>query len=154
MRFADKRFFVLLLVVGSLFWTKEVVAQNYTGAVGLRLGFPAGVTYKQFLGRSNAAIEGILGFYGKNGVDLGVLLEFHPSILVDDLTLVYGPGVYVGVYDKQPTVGVGGIFGLEYTFHNAPINFMFDVQPGLALEDGGVFFRSRGGFSVRYVFGQ
>ena len=53
-----KTFLPILLCI--LFLFPEAQAQSWEKAIGLRLGFPNSITYKQFISE-DAAIEGIFG---------------------------------------------------------------------------------------------
>lgn len=145
----------LLLSACLLFALNTVLhAQAYQSGIGARLGFPAGLSYKQFTNRT-LAIEGILGVNGigspKFSYSLTLLAENHNEILIENLFVLYGLGGHLGSYDSKFEFGIDGIVGLEYVFRNAPIAFSFDFKPNLSIISN-VAFKSGGAFTLRYVF--
>ncbi|MBK8471103.1 MAG: hypothetical protein IPL33_02195 [Sphingobacteriales bacterium] len=129
-------------------------AQTYNGAIGARLGFPAGLSYKQFISRS-LAIEGIVGLNGISSEQIGftaaLLLENHSEVFVENLALYYGGGGHLGSYRGDFEFGVDGILGLEFVFDGAPLAFSFDVKPAISITSN-VAFIVGGAFTLRYVF--
>ncbi len=151
--------FILMLAAISAGTLK---AQDYKTALGLRAGYPYGVTVKHFIGKYDA-LEGILaGSYG--GLVITGLYEREQwTGKYPGLNWFYGGGAHIGFWDqgKNPHVdtgyngsvfGIDGVLGLEYTFDEIPLNLSLDVLPSVNLFGstgwGGIF----GGLSVRYVF--
>ena len=126
----------------------------YNGAIGGRLGFPAGLSYKQFISHS-LAIEGIAGLNGigseKMGFTAALLLENHSEVFVENLALYYGGGGHLGSYRGDFEFGIDGIFGLEFVFDGAPLAFSVDVKPALSITSN-VAFIVGGAITLRYVF--
>ena len=144
-----KLFFLIVCLIGLNSFS-EVQAQNYDSAFGIRFGFPAGVTYKQFTG-SSTAFEVIVGG-GQNGVTVTGLLELHAEALDYSLQLFYGLGGHIGVWREDLNVGADAIFGLEFTPDGAPIVFAIDVKPTIYFYRSDLRFSTGGAFSVRYAF--
>lgn len=151
---------LVLLFACLIFCFGKTNAQSYDAAVGIHIGYPHGISYKQFLNRSSLAFEGIAGVLltGANvGLELDGLFLGHTPVVVDDLLVSYGGGAYTGTYGDEFFLGVCGALGLEYTFGGAPINFGFTVRPAfeftkLLPDNTGSIIRPRGGFQLRYVF--
>jgi hypothetical protein len=147
---------LLLFLLFTLASTLSLSAQNYDRAIGLRMGFPAGLTYKQFLNHSMAleilaGIQRSTSIEGNAGFDVTALWENHSDSFVPELQFVYGIGAHAGMFKDKSNIGMDGIFGLEYTL-NAPVCFSFDIKPSLALLGSNIRYVSGGGFSLRYIF--
>ena len=145
-----------------LYATPIFAQQSYKTGVGLRGGYPSGITIKHFVTK-RTAMEGILsvgwGYYGITG-----LYQIHQPIPdLPDFTWYYGIGGHLAASqsDKQTPwasgsggemyIGVDGVIGAEFVFPDAPISISLDVLPILnIIEDPGVWFNA--GLSVRYVF--
>lgn len=147
---------LLVLITCLLTLNVVVEAQNYDRAIGLRFGFPTGITYKQFVS-DVAAVEVILGGGrnvvgpGQGGGTITALLELHAEALDYSLNVVYGAGGHIGFWDGDLNLGVDGIFGLEYT-PDAPIVFSLDIKPTLYWWRSDLNLSTGGAFSVRYAF--
>lgn len=143
-------------------------AQDYTSAIGLRLGYPLSVSYKHFLGGGSNAIEAFAGFRSYSGYgwfNIGALYQVHKPIPdVEGLSWYFGGGASVFFWnydngfvfgdknDSTTSIGILGNLGLDYKFVNAPINLSLDWVPaffvnGYASGFGGGY----GALSVRYV---
>ncbi|MGB1241393.1 MAG: hypothetical protein ACPG49_02655 [Chitinophagales bacterium] len=142
-----KKLFVLIICLLTLSSISQ--AQNYDRAIGIRFGYPTGMTYKQFVG-SNSALEFIVGG-GQNGGNLTVLYELHSEALDYSLNIVYGLGGHIGIWRENLNVGADGIFGLEFA-PDSPIVFAIDIKPTLYLWRGNIRNSTGGAFSVRYAF--
>jgi hypothetical protein len=153
---------VLIILVIAISASSVIKAQDYKTSLGLRAGYPYGLTVKHFLNKTNA-IEGILASsYG--GLTITGLYEFeYWTGKYPGLNWFWGAGAHVGFWDagRNPHVeetytgavlGVDGVIGLEYTFDEFPLNLSIDLLPSLNLIGetgwGGIF----GALSVRYVF--
>lgn len=140
---------------------------NYKSAIGLRLGYPASISFKTFLNESNA-LEAYVGFrrwanYG-NFVNIGALYEVHNSFPnVEGLNWYYGGGAAVYFWNYEAfyaddysnlNVGISGCLGLDYKFANAPVNLSVDWVPTFVIGDAyyGGFRGDAGALSVRYTF--
>lgn len=137
--------------------------QKYKTGLGLRGGYPSGVTGKHFIS-SSSAIEGIVSFGGWGGFGVTGLYQIHNPIPdAPGFTWYYGGGAHLATANSDRTnpwsgsaggklfLGVDGIVGAEYVFAEAPISLSLDVLPILNIvEDIGVWFNA--GFSIRYTF--
>lgn len=123
-------------------------AQPYNGAIGGRLGFPAGLSYKQFLS-NKWALEAIGGIYLGKGFNLTGLAEGHAEVFNENVLFMYGLGGHIGSYDEKLDVGPDGIIGLEFIL-NAPISIGFDYKPALTIPS--FKFINGGGLTFRYIW--
>lgn len=143
------------------------IAQPYQSALGVRLGFGLGLTYKAFIS-PNAAIEGIAQYsYSEHGYGLCGLYEVHNyhTFRTSNLAFIYGIGAHVAYYDKgyyknrsgiyyvdsEMNFGIDGIIGIDYYIPEANIDWSLDVKPFLDFINPGFRFWD-GAISVRYTF--
>ncbi|MCB0686120.1 MAG: hypothetical protein KDC53_06335 [Saprospiraceae bacterium] len=165
-----KKLIYSLFVVSFVFvFSNGVTAQNYNNAVGLRLAWGFGGTYKHFFNEKIAA-EGIVNFrsWGTFGfryrrTRITGLVTTHQPLedVVEGLQWYVGGGAFAGfwsgaysrVYDYSSTqIGIAGVVGLDYKFTDLPINVSLDWMPGIALVGGGGFTGTSGGLAIRYTF--
>jgi hypothetical protein len=152
----------ILLLSLTAFLSMASFGQDYRTSLGLRVGFPYGVTVKHFLNKTNA-IEGVLASSWGGFVITGLYENEHWTGQYPGLNWFWGVGAHAGFWDanRNPyidetyvgsVIGVDAILGLEYTFDEIPLNLSLDILPSLNLIGqtgwGGIF----GGLSVRYVF--
>lgn len=140
---------------------------SYKTGIGLRGGFTSGLSVKHFIG-SKSAIEGIIGSRWR-GFSIAALYELHtaPIFGVSNLALEYGVGGRLGFYNGYyykwdhegddyyhnrtiMTIGVVGIFGLEYKFDKIPFTLGVDLLPYFDFVGGGDSFID-GSLSFRYI---
>lgn len=144
--------FAGLLVI---FISFNASAQEYTTAVGIRLGpntaaISPGFTIKHFLNESSA-VEGIVGV--SNGLGLCALYEWHhPIESVEHLQWFVGAGGYAAFRSSESFIGAAGIVGLDYMFENIPLNITLDWKPELNIITKVGFEASTVGISARFVF--
>ena len=146
------------IVLISLFTIIAVAtkAQEYTNAVGVRLGasspaITSGFTIKHFLNETNA-IEGIVGV-GDGGIGLCALYEWHhPIETVAHLQWFVGAGGYAAFRHSTSAIGAAGIVGLDYKFEQIPLNISLDWKPELNLITKVGFEANTVGISARFVF--
>lgn len=145
---------------------------NYETALGGRMNpWIIGFTIKHFI-QGPHAIEGIAhtNFDKRANATFTGLYEYHFNFIPDhrEWVMYAGGGAHVGFYDRRDwdhdrwardgdgtyvTAGLDGIFGVEYTFKNIPLNLSADVKPYVNFTGGHNFFGEEiGGFSVRYTF--
>lgn len=133
----------------------------YKYAVGVRAGYPSGLTGKIFINDADA-VEGIAHFYFGSGLGGTVLFEHHLNLLkVPALNIYFGGGLGVTSYNgavhnisPYTDLSITGVVGVEYTFEDFPINVSFDLMPGISLVgDASVNpFIPNAGLSARYCF--
>jgi hypothetical protein len=161
---------ILALVIGGLSTAKS---QDYSSAVGARLGSPIAASYKMFLGGSSNAIEAFVSYrnygttilgtrYGWTWIGVGAAYQIHKDIpSVDGLMWYFGGGAsvvffnyddyYADDYDNL-AIGIQGNLGLDYKFADLPINVSLDWVPTFYINgfyNG--FGAGYGALSVRYV---
>ncbi len=132
--------------------------------VGARFGLGTGVTFQHRFS-DNDAIEFIaLGRYG--GLNFTTLYEFNNRFFdVRSIKWYFGGGGHAGVYNNRArnfenesgntiTLGLDGIVGLEYFFHDIPLQLSIDWKPAFNLISSGQTFNEWdcGAMSVRYRF--
>jgi hypothetical protein len=155
----------ILLSLSILFISGASMAQgDYSTGIGLRGGYPAGLTVKHFLSDQDA-VEGLIGAYYR-GLMITGLYERHMDAFGEErLNFYYGAGAHIGFlnyYNNHPflkdgngsgaLIGVDGILGLEYNFEPVPINISVDWKPAFNLVGYTGFWVDNGAFSVRYIF--
>ena len=151
-----KRILFAIILISGL--SLAVEAQDYRTAVGLRFGYPYGLTVKHFLNETNA-FEGILaGSYG-GFVVTGLYENEHWTGWYPGINWYWGFGAHLGFWDSNPWVsGDGGgvlgadfVLGLEYTFDEVPIGLSLDIIPTINLI-GGNGWAPQSALSIKYVF--
>ena len=157
----------LAIFFSVFFFASQTQAQSWEKAIGIRLGFPSSITYKQFIAEK-AAIEGILGtrgFVGYRSINLAAAYQIHNTILDDDfgeLRWYFGAGGTLNVLsfnrnfivnEGRLSTGVQGYIGVDYNFNDAPINISLDWVPTFLFTGFGDGFGGEyGGFAIRYIF--
>jgi hypothetical protein len=153
-----KKALIILLLAGLLNFTLK--AQDYKTSLGLRAGYPYGLTIKHFVSEANA-FEGILAANWGGFVAIALYENEHWTGHYPGFNWFWGLGAHIGSWDNNPHVrstytgsifGVDGIVGLEYTFDEIPLNLSLDLLPSVNLIGdtnwGGIF----SALSIRYVF--
>ncbi len=162
-----KKLFVLALF---LIGFSAAYSQTYNRAIGLRLSWDYGLSYKHFL-NEKAALEGVLTYrsFGVTGFKwnyiriMGLYLIHNPFPNVEGLQWYYGGGASVSSWggdygdyypdDSSLGIGIHGAIGLDYKFANAPISLTVDWLPTFTIGsfyDG--FAGDYGALAVRYTF--
>jgi len=153
--------FLLFLLV------PESKAQNYTSAIGLRLGYPVSVSYKHFINEKHA-LEGNVGFRARNfyrSFNISGAYQFHNPINIDNFPENFqwywgvGGSIYLWSWDNgfgegaaNTSFGAQGYIGLEYKFENIPLNISLDWVPTFFLNGySSGFGVGFGAVAVRYV---
>ncbi len=147
----------LFIIVASMLISMGAFSQNYTDAVGLRLGSSIGASYKHFLNRSNA-IEAILDLdiFEKDQMKLRAtgIYQFHFDVNVDGLSLYAGPGASLGLFlgdSNGVLMAIDGMAGIEYKFENTPIAISFDWNPKVQIITNAGFKPGNFGLTIRYT---
>ncbi len=160
-----KKFFLTIALALGCF--AAAYSQSYSSAIGLRLGYPASLSYKQFFSEQGA-IEGFLGFRSYTGyswMNVGATYQHHfPITGVDGLNWYVGGGASIFFWNDKDNVfvnnsdfsttsfGVLGVLGLDYKFENAPFNLSVDWMPTIFINGyGSGFGGGYGALCVRYV---
>jgi hypothetical protein len=134
-----KVFAIIMLVICGSFLSR---GQLYRSALGLRLGYTNGITYKTFI-KPKAAFEGIANFYNR-GFGVTGLYEIHGRAfqssqfnwLIGGGGHIYGWNGYRKKYaenNRSYVVGLDGIIGLEAKFKTIPLAVSIDWKPTIDL---------------------
>lgn len=150
----------ILILFSAFIIGSALNAQDYKTSLGLRAGFPYGVTVKHFLNETNA-LEGILASSWGGFVVTGLYENEHWTGQYPGLNWFWGFGAHIGFWDSNnyiddpdvgSVLGADFVLGMEYTFDEIPLNLSIDVMPSVNLIGyqgwGGI----HGGLSIRYVF--
>ncbi|PPK85152.1 hypothetical protein CLV84_2044 [Neolewinella xylanilytica] len=147
------------------FFTSGAQAQDFGSALGVRLGSPLSVSYKNFLSRTSA-LEVYAGIrnYGEYGwFSINGAYQVHTDIAqVYGLQWYYGGGAglqfwnYDRTVENSVTLGLSGYLGLQYTFYGAPVTLSLDWVPTLFVgrkldDDIRAFGAGHGALAVRYI---
>ena len=141
-------------------------AQEYSTAIGARLGYPLSASIKHFIADNHAleALVGTRGYGNYRWTNISAAYQIHNSFGdgPSGLRWYYGAGasVYFWNWDdvyyrdrySSSTIGIQGYVGLDYKFDNTPLNLSLDWVPtffvnGFSSGFGGGF----GSLGVRYV---
>lgn len=164
---------IILITLATLVLSVPVIkAQDYKNALGLRAGFPSGITFKHFFS-GDAALEIIAGrSWGYRGFILTGLYEKHKQAFnVSGLYWFYGGGAHIGsfdgyyynyghrnknyyygyYYDRVLAIGIDGILGIEYKISDAPFTIGLDLKPSFDIVPFG-YGDIDGALTVRYTF--
>lgn len=161
-----------LLLSGFLLGSISLTAQNFSNAVGARLGVPLSASYKMFLNDSDA-LEGYVAFRSRNNfswVSVAGAYQRHNSFDLDaefgPLQWYYGAGASVFFYNYDfPTIpgvendfatvalGLQGYLGLQYAFDDIPLEITADWIPTIYIGNGynTGFGAGFGSLGVRYI---
>ncbi len=163
---------LLTFLLWSLLGT-TLSAQSYSSAIGLRLGYPAAVSYKFFMNETSA-IE-LYASYRRRGVysyhwtafGLGGTFQVHNDLssIAAGMQWFYGGGAGLSFFSwsddayfkDEGSLGISihGTIGLDYKFAEAPVNISLDWKPTFALtgyRNG--FGAGYGALAVRYTLGE
>ncbi len=145
----------------SLMSIKAFGQQTYKNAIGGRFGTANGVTFKTFIGDTQA-IDLILNFRSnsnRSSAYLTGLYEVHnPLGDVPGLQWYYGAGATIGSTKYKPTddrdlyLAADGVIGLDYVFSDVPINLSLDWKPALELTPNTGLNAEGVGLSIRFRF--
>lgn len=157
-------FFIFLFAFGCFFAANA--QKNYNSAIGLRLGYPVSVSYKQFISEP-AAIEVFAGFRSwefYSWFNVGAVYQHHFDIAsVEGLNWYVGGGASAYFWNYKDGFGfdddasdasfaILGNIGLDYKFANAPVNLSLDWMPTFFINGyGNGFGGAYGGLAARYT---
>lgn len=169
-----KKLSILFILIAILFTTNDLMAQQYNSAIGLRLGYPTSVSYKQFIGDQSlleftAGTRGFSSGFTNSGIRQYIFsgsYQIQKPLELGDfkgLDYFYGGGIAVSLWTFNDSVfsdqfsttsfGLQGYIGLSYTFDDVPINITLDWVPSLFIGNSfrGGFGAGFGSLGVRYV---
>lgn len=162
-----KKLIFTLAVIFCCAFAAQAQSSDYKTAIGLRLGYPASVSFKHFISEPGA-VEAFVGFRGYTWVrliNIGALYQHHaPISSVAGLKWYVGggAGAWLWTYDNDynfgadygnVNVGVMGCLGLDYKFADFPINLSVDWVPTFVIGDAyyGGFTAGYGALAARYT---
>ncbi|MCC6723147.1 MAG: hypothetical protein IT258_01460 [Saprospiraceae bacterium] len=161
-----KQFKVLFFVAFGLIAAINASGQNYSSAIGARLGYPLALSYKMFVSDRNAVelYGGFQNYSLSNSLSINGAYQIHNDIdAVENLQWYYGVGAglyfwsydagYKGDFRGGTSIALQGYLGLEYTFEEIPVCISADWIPSLALTGGTGFGGRYAGLGVRYILG-
>ncbi len=138
-------------------------------AVGFTLGSPTGLSFKRYLGGSNA-FDIDLGFAYGPGLRLGVdylweLAQLAPRSQSVNIDFYIGAGPFVGAlsgpcgnFGSHQSCGNGDVYlgarmpiGLEAVFRRVPVSLGLEVAPALAFAPGSAGFLLDVNLAVRVL---
>jgi len=151
-----KKIFVFVVFIALISFS--TFAQEYKTSLGLRAGWPYGLTVKHFISRTSA-LEGILASSWHGFVVTGLYENENWTGSYPGLNWFWGVGAHVGFWDDNPhvnttgsVIGLDGILGLEYTFDEIPLNLSLDILPSFNIFGATGWGGIGGALSIRYVF--
>lgn len=124
--------------------------------LGLRFGFPSGVSAKFFLPQDDDAFELFLAQSSTNNY-ASLLFARHASGLnVQGLRWYYGGGAILSSSREEDATAIGaqGVLGLEYRLGKTRFVFSIDWRPGMPLlgVEAASVTADSGGLSARWRF--
>jgi hypothetical protein len=172
-----KKIFTNAMLIALLMTGMNAQAEEYSTAVGLRLGgYSQGITVKHFL-NNNGALEGILSWGWRSFLVTGLYEWQKPIPNAAGLAWFVGGGLHLGFYqdgydyyyyhyrhgnkvysyygydpeERRTVIGADFIIGLEYKIPRAPITLGVDTKPFFDFAQGSYFFWD-GAFTARFTF--
>jgi len=149
-----KRLIVSFVLV-ALFFPAAATAQDRGFGLGVILGEPTGISFKNWIGSNTALDFAVAWSFGDNAA-----IHIHADYLFHNfhlfkvekgrLLLYYGIGGRFKA-EKKSRVGVRIPVGVCYLFERDPLEIFFELAPILDLAPSTVFWGT-GGIGIRYYF--
>lgn len=146
-----------------LFFANITNAQLYKSALGIRLGYTNGITYKTFI-KPKAAFEGIATFRNR-GFGITGLYEVHGRAFNSrDFNWLIGGGGHIygwnrGYYNRKYVdnernyvIGLDGILGLEAKLRTVPLAISVDWKPTVDFINYSGYTGDEVALSLRYTW--
>lgn len=155
-----------------LFSSLDIFGQFYPLEAGIAGGFSSGFSFRAYLDEQ-LSYEALVSFRN-NGSQLHLFRETHEEIrLTSDgsFNLVYGFGSHLGFYYSEtytvffrdvyygrrvfsPVLGMDGLAGIEFRFHEIPLSVGLQYKPYMEISWRQVFSINLWdfGFTARYRF--
>jgi hypothetical protein len=145
-------------------YVSEEPHNTYNTAIGLRGGYPSGLTIKHFR-NERTAVEGLIMFL-PGFINLTGLWELHKQAFdTERLHWFYGVGAHISSYsrnypkrwngdyytDHYVSFGIDGILGLEYHMKEIPFTIGVDIKPAIDIINPSLNLWG-GALSLRYAF--
>lgn len=164
----NKKYYLFLLIILLTLASKELFAQRYGNAVGVRLGNNQlsrqfGISFQQRL-LERTSFEAILQTDFARNSSLSLLLEKHKPIISKRFNYYLGAGIAFGNEESfrkneiekevvqtygNKTFGIDAIGGVEFTIARTVLSV--DYKPNFNLSGREEFYRGQVGFSARTV---
>ena len=146
---------VVIFILLTAFSSGNAAAQDSSFGLGIILGEPTGISFKNWIGSSTAIDGGIAwSFYNNDSFHLHADYLVHNfnifKVKKGKLALYYGIGGRVKT-EKKSRVGVRIPVGINYIFGDAPLDIFFELAPVLDLVPS-TEFGLTGGIGIRYYF--
>lgn len=141
------------LIIGSLHGDAQ--AQRRQFGLGVVLGSPTGITFKQWMSRENAWSGGVAWSLRANEhLHLHAAYNWHDFDLIDEprTAFYYGVGGRLVLSDNS-RLGVRVPFGITHLFRRDPFDIFFELAPIFDLIPE-TRFDLEGGIGARYYFNQ
>jgi hypothetical protein len=158
------RLFLLSLFLVTMTIAVSNAQKNYNNALGVRMGYWPGITFKHFVSQ-RGAFEAIVNTRWHGFMFHGLYEIHHKAFNEPGFNFYYGFGGHAGYwrvgrfshpwYDDRgnySAFGLDGILGLEYSFSQIPLNLSVDWKPMLNLVDWTGLWVDDVGLSVRIYF--
>ncbi|HEX2967508.1 MAG TPA: hypothetical protein VHO46_00270 [Bacteroidales bacterium] len=154
---------LILTIIFTITIITVSTAQDYKTGIGLRAGYPAGLTVKHFIS-NKTALEGIFATRWRGFIITGLFESSKQLADVDNLNWYWGLGAHIGFWNNgnysywgesgtsYTVIGLDGILGIEYNFEDIPINLSLDWKPAFNISGYTGFWGDGGAFSIRYIF--
>jgi len=141
-----KKTFLFILCIYSFFFKPNAIAQNYKGAIGVRVGYGVGISGVYLLNKRNYSGLEFLARYGYHGLILNkpganfqtLYVKHWPLGRSKNFTGYVGGGPSIGI-GKQTNLskivyfafGASPMAGIDYTTSElrVPIIFSLDYKP-------------------------
>jgi hypothetical protein len=158
---------VALLMSLSTLAYNQSFDSDYKFAIGLRAGYPAGITFK-FKTASESNVELIAGFW--TGLfNITALFEKNvPAFHVDGMNWYFGGGGHLTFlqdrikdesnrwyYNRGEgyAFGIDGVVGLEYKIPPIPFAISLDLKPTIEIDrNSSVYFGIDPGLGLKFTF--
>jgi hypothetical protein len=154
-----KILFALAILSSTSTFSQEITTSQYETAIGAKWSAGIALSFKKFLGPTNA-LEAQTMFF-REGIRVIGLYEFHFYNIegLNGLAWYIGPGAHVGFwkpkykaqYGSFVDIGVDGVVGLDYKIPSLPVNLSLDWQPSFGLIGDAGIQPQFGGLGLRYT---
>ncbi len=131
----------------------------FSNELGLIIGEPTGISYRAWLGTSNAmdfAVGWSVNTRENDHFDIhgAYLFGRKTDMRIDGYRIpwYFGPGGRIKLGEKDAVLGFRFPFGLYYKFRTVPFSMFFELAPGLNITPS-TEFDITGGLGFRYIFG-
>lgn len=148
----------ILLTLACMVLFPSLSAQSYQSSVGVRMGSANGLSFQQFLGRSNSAVE-LLAVYRRGGPRTIALFSQHiPLGRGSDTYLILGAGGHIGMNGlfhpeefNKPVAGLDAQIGFMYSFYSSPFAISVELKPMVELWGTTTISGNNAGVTLRYT---